>query len=221
MSKRNAKRHQHECQEQIYRRLLKRVDDLWKIKYKRIPIKPIPNGYYHTFAVRPDIARSSEGEIYQKILPMVNDGRWSRGKELNKDREDYGWFSFSYGLMLRTISHEKYSSLTDREKKIFSCSTMSRDLPDNQKRYHVKYPWKFCVVTQRSYITETLVYDSSIDSELSYLNKKLDRNPSLVFRLRGGNWDRRDDWWDHRWYNRRRIKKEKEEELRDAWELEN
>lgn len=209
---RESKKHKKELEEKEARHLLRRWNQLSKERPIEVKTSSQFWGYKHTYEVRPDLLRSSEGPMLKSILPLVNREWFTRGKN-STPKTKFGngfFFEFRFDQGLREIGEKTFNSLTEQQKKCFIAPFSF----EKRKMYQVKYPWKFVVKTSRYYVDTVRYYQNNTDEERKLIARKLfDANMSLILDHRKV----RDEAWDRLiTYNRNREKRKKEQELRES-----
>lgn len=209
---RESKKHRKELEEREAGRLLRRWNQLWKERPIEMKISPKFWGYKHTYIVRSDILRSSEGPVLKSILPLVNQEWYTMEKDSTpktKYRNDF-FFEFRFDQNLHAIGEKTYNALNERQKKCF----VAPDSFEKRRMYRVKYPWKFIVKTSKYYTNEVRYYPVNHDEEKKLIFRKLfNENKILILDHR----KERDEAWDRLiTYNRNREKRKKEQEIRES-----
>ena len=171
--------------------------------------EPIRKGWFRYMVLRADIARSPVGPHLQSILDIAARTVWVRSKK----KEDL--YKKTYRKRRRgaeilpffvSMTRDEYNGLTEAAKKYVSLHT------DYYKR-RGRRPYYVCVPTftleyrfKRCWITHRRVPDPEIESELAFIEHKLETYP--IQRYRYKLWDK-GRYWDS-WYCQEAILRNKE-----------
>jgi hypothetical protein len=99
--------------------LLRRLNELYDTKYKNTELQELKDPYQHgwnrTYALREDIARSSQGPTLQRLLSLCNVSDWSKDYDF-KDKRNKQWIVRPLDW-LRVIWKSKLTNPTEQELK--------------------------------------------------------------------------------------------------------
>jgi len=183
MSRRERRREFHERMEKETMRLIRREDELWKIKMKlsldKVKLEtPIFWGWKRCYKLRSDIARSDDAEFYKEILKVINNFWYSKTKTFKQRMNEHGRRFFSIdddnNQNLKVLSQKEYDKLTNKQQELFEFIEFTNRWDNTTYyRYVFNRPYVFKFVIHRYYITEVLEFSPEIDSELELIDHRL------------------------------------------------
>jgi hypothetical protein len=147
--------------------------------------KPERWGYKRFFVLREDVAKSREAAFFQGILKLIQSTIISRDKKFEykdyKTKTKKPIMQYVKDIDLRSwnklIAEGK---LTDKQQSFFERKWKNN--PGNKGGYWVyefKKPWVFELRKQPHYITHRILLDPKLESELTELENRIDRQNLL------------------------------------------
>lgn len=238
MDRKNRKTFRKEKQKEVIA-MERRLNELYSIRHKapKIPLKePLRQGWIQYMTLRPDIARSPEGPILQRLIDMYGNVAYSRKKEFPTDAHwcergsHYAFWSSanSNKPYFRSIPYKEFQALSEDTKRHFienrAYWKFRKRLfwltPEHMFYYPSLPAWKLVVKIKPYYVTSLPALMPEVDAEISYLRNKLYYVDQLWYRYGpeqhgcGGGYSCRCDYCTPQ-YKRAYLKREAKELVKE------
>lgn len=147
--------------------------------------KPERWGYKRFFVLREDVAKSREAAFYSGILKLVQHTILSRDKKF--EYKDYKTKTKKPIIQdVNVIDHKDWNKLVSENKITSKQQSFFEQIwktnPGGRGGRWVfafKKPWMFTLKTQPHYITHRILLDPKLESELTELSNRIDRQNLL------------------------------------------
>jgi len=143
---------------------------------------PIVRGWKRYFILRDDVARSSYGVFYQKILDKINTEQFSYRKDFKKKKRKGGkknWVVREQQLLKLSECRftimkfdEKEATLFDERYELQGCGRLKKLV----KIYVFKEPWRFVLRIKPNLITKVKLEDIELEKRATKIWDYLDWN---------------------------------------------
>ena len=163
------------------KKLEKELDDVWTARRNLGYIelkKPIRNGWFRTFVLRDDVARSKMAKTYQEVLDAVICEIWGREKKY----ADKNWKEFFRNAHLyffqrpgiKRLNSKKFDALSGKAKKCFR-QIKIKEYSSYRTFYVCTIPRYYFVVSyRRAYITKIKIISPVLESRYQEIFEKLE-----------------------------------------------
>lgn len=173
----------------------------------KIPLdKPIRYGWYKQLALREDVARRIDADVFQEILEVCGRWVWARTKGLADEqwehllrsrRRNWQWGGFA------RVSKHRYNELSPAAQKYFTAYEW-RWTPwqGSIHKFYCHVPKSYYILTyKKAYITHLQSVDSELDSKIAELENQMRKNEFYPY-----SWWASNGWpnkYMRKWVNRK------------------
>ena len=204
----SAVRPQHikEQKQNEVRSLIKRRSDIWRLKHDLGYIeleKPIRHGWYKEIVILRKVERYRNKEAILEIFEKIEKAYWGRTKE----EADKNWFHHvSRNYIYRdfpTLSKRQFNKLSFKAQRM--CTPYKfRNYKKWRTRFYIRIPKNaYRIKYSRAYITHRRRIDPNLESELDYIEYRLNRKGYYNVYEAFNPWK---SYWDYEQREKQRLK---------------